>query len=170
MNSTMIRVITQMNASTSRKKIKEGVKFGHLAHLVKEIKQWNTKGDHPKAVNKGETSGKDKALSIFMILVPLQWHTRKAGDKENSSHPIYSPWHVPIVEGVVTLHSSRVAPINDQLEWVLWYAPWLSDQLEWICGMLHGLVINWSSSAIETSRNRVNGEYRDDKKDVRKSD
>ncbi|GJX17652.1 putative reverse transcriptase domain-containing protein [Tanacetum coccineum] len=39
----------------------------------------------------------------------------------------------------------------------LWYAPWLSDQLEWICGMLHGLVINWSSSAIETSRNRVNG-------------
>ncbi|GJX72841.1 hypothetical protein Tco_0311436 [Tanacetum coccineum] len=24
------------------------------------------------------------------------------------------------------------------------------------CGMLHGLVINWSSSAIETSRNRVN--------------
>ncbi|GKB46281.1 retrovirus-related pol polyprotein from transposon TNT 1-94, partial [Tanacetum coccineum] len=27
----------------------------------------------------------------------------------------------------------------DQLEWVLWYAPWLSDQLEWICGMLHGL-------------------------------
>ncbi|GJU78589.1 putative reverse transcriptase domain-containing protein [Tanacetum coccineum] len=44
-----------------------------------------------------------------------------------------------------------------------------SDQLEWICGMLHGLVINWSSSAIETSRNRVNGEYRDDKKDVRKS-
>ncbi|GJY94910.1 hypothetical protein Tco_0511271 [Tanacetum coccineum] len=36
-------------------------------------------------------------------------------------------------------------------------APWLSDQLEWICGMLHGLVINWSSSAIETSRNRVNG-------------
>ncbi|GJU97189.1 transportin-1 isoform X1 [Tanacetum coccineum] len=54
-------------------------------------------------------------------------------------------------------------------ESVLWYAPWLSDQLEWICGMLHGLVINWSSSAIETSRNRVNGEYRDDKKDVRKS-
>ncbi|GJR01147.1 putative reverse transcriptase domain-containing protein [Tanacetum coccineum] len=58
---------------------------------------------------------------------------------------------------------------SDQLEWVLWYAPWLSDQLEWICGMLHGLVINWSSSAIETSRNRVNGEYHDDKKDVRKS-
>ncbi|GJU91630.1 ribonuclease H-like domain-containing protein [Tanacetum coccineum] len=48
--------------------------------------------------------------------------------------------------------------LSDQLEWVLWYAPWLSDQLEWICGMLHGLVINWSSSAIETSRNRVNGE------------
>ncbi|GJT94628.1 hypothetical protein Tco_1090146 [Tanacetum coccineum] len=45
---------------------------------------------------------------------------------------------------------------TDQLEWVLWYAPWLSDQLEWICGMLYGLVINWSSSAIETSRNRVN--------------
>ncbi|GJS42412.1 hypothetical protein Tco_0567455 [Tanacetum coccineum] len=47
--------------------------------------------------------------------------------------------------------------ISDQLEWVLWYAPWLSDQLEWICGMLHGLVINWSSFAIETSHNRVNG-------------
>ncbi|GJU48687.1 ulp1 protease family, C-terminal catalytic domain-containing protein [Tanacetum coccineum] len=49
-----------------------------------------------------------------------------------------------------------VIQLGDQLEWVLWYAPWLSDQLEWICGMLHGLVINWSSSAIETSRNRVN--------------
>ncbi|GKC02067.1 hypothetical protein Tco_0993677 [Tanacetum coccineum] len=47
--------------------------------------------------------------------------------------------------------------LSDKLEWVLWYAPWLSDQLEWICGMLHGLVINWSSSAIETSRNGVNG-------------
>ncbi|GKE62337.1 hypothetical protein Tco_1512704, partial [Tanacetum coccineum] len=45
--------------------------------------------------------------------------------------------------------------LSDQLEWVLWYAPWLSDQLEWICGMLFGLVINWSSSAIETSRNHV---------------
>ncbi|GJV48913.1 retrovirus-related pol polyprotein from transposon TNT 1-94 [Tanacetum coccineum] len=44
----------------------------------------------------------------------------------------------------------------DQLEWVLWYATWLSDQLEWNCGMLHSLVINWSSFAIETSRNRVN--------------
>ncbi|GJW06491.1 hypothetical protein Tco_1568914 [Tanacetum coccineum] len=32
----------------------------------------------------------------------------------------------------------------------------ISDQLEWIYGMLHGLVINWSSTAIETSRNRVN--------------
>ncbi|GJU70861.1 hypothetical protein Tco_1262266 [Tanacetum coccineum] len=41
---------------------------------------------------------------------------------------------------------------SDQLEWVLWYAPWLSDQLEWNCGMLHGLVINWSSSAKEMSR------------------
>ncbi|GJR13826.1 hypothetical protein Tco_0796478 [Tanacetum coccineum] len=48
---------------------------------------------------------------------------------------------------------------SDQLEWVLWYASWLSDQLEWVCGMLHGLVINWSSSVIETSRNRVNGPY-----------
>ncbi|GJX68138.1 hypothetical protein Tco_0303865 [Tanacetum coccineum] len=46
--------------------------------------------------------------------------------------------------------------LSDQLEWVLWYAPWLSDQLEWICGMLHGLVINWSSFARKTSRNRVN--------------
>ncbi|GJU97033.1 hypothetical protein Tco_1326304 [Tanacetum coccineum] len=30
--------------------------------------------------------------------------------------------------------------INDKLEWVLWYAPWLSDQLELIYGMLHGLL------------------------------
>ncbi|GJW05229.1 hypothetical protein Tco_1564085 [Tanacetum coccineum] len=36
----------------------------------------------------------------------------------------------------------------------------LSKVINWsgFCGMLHGLVINWSSSAIETSRNRVNGE------------
>ncbi|GJT94236.1 putative reverse transcriptase domain-containing protein [Tanacetum coccineum] len=51
---------------------------------------------------------------------------------------------------------NRVCNFYDQLEWVLWYAPWLSDQLEWVCGMLHGFVINWSSSAIETSLNRVN--------------
>ncbi|GKD04956.1 hypothetical protein Tco_1179930, partial [Tanacetum coccineum] len=51
--------------------------------------------------------------------------------------------------------------LSDQLEWVLWYALWLSDQLEWICGMLHGLVINWSSSAIDMSRNRVNGIQRE---------
>ncbi|GJQ89190.1 hypothetical protein Tco_0000329 [Tanacetum coccineum] len=51
---------------------------------------------------------------------------------------------------------------SDRLEWVLWYAPWLSDQLEWICGMLHGLVINWSSSVIEMSRNRVNVDFLND--------
>ncbi|GJT36976.1 hypothetical protein Tco_0936841 [Tanacetum coccineum] len=52
--------------------------------------------------------------------------------------------------------SAQPVESNDQLEWVLWYAPWLSDQLEWNCGMLHGLVVNWSSFAIEKSRNRVN--------------
>ncbi|GJY77000.1 ribonuclease H-like domain-containing protein [Tanacetum coccineum] len=77
--------------------------------------------------------------------------------------------HVPFRYQFADIFCDNHDLSSDQLEWVLWYASWLSDQLEWICGMLHGLVINWSSSAIETSRNRVNGEYRDDKKDVRKS-
>ncbi|GKF20667.1 hypothetical protein Tco_0069305, partial [Tanacetum coccineum] len=34
-----------------RKQIKEAVEFGHLAHLVKEIKQESTKGDHRKATH-----------------------------------------------------------------------------------------------------------------------
>nr|GEX25586.1 hypothetical protein [Tanacetum cinerariifolium] len=44
-----------------KKQIEEAVKSGHLAHLVKEIKQGSTKGDHPKITKKGEATGKEKA-------------------------------------------------------------------------------------------------------------
>ncbi|GJU99033.1 hypothetical protein Tco_1328304 [Tanacetum coccineum] len=50
--------------------------------------------------------------------------------------------------------------ISDQLEWVLWYAPWLSDQLEWVL---------WYAPWLSDQLEWICGEYRDDKKDVRKS-
>ncbi|GJX08720.1 putative reverse transcriptase domain-containing protein [Tanacetum coccineum] len=56
---------------------------------------------------------------------------------------------------VKRLKRSRIPLVK--VRWTLRVLMAFSDQLEWICGMLHGLVINWSSSAIETSRNRVNG-------------
>ncbi|GKB98909.1 putative reverse transcriptase domain-containing protein [Tanacetum coccineum] len=106
-------------------------------------------------------------------LVNVHWNSKR-GPEFTWEHEDYMKFKYPqlFVDRAnvsANMAKSSFYVFSDQLEWVLWYAPWLSDQLEWICGMLHGLVINWSSSAIETSRNRVNGEYRDDKKDVRKS-
>ncbi|GJY39015.1 reverse transcriptase domain-containing protein [Tanacetum coccineum] len=47
--------------------IEEAVKSGQLSHLIMELKQGNNKGEHLKVVKKGETSGKEKALAIFMM-------------------------------------------------------------------------------------------------------
>ncbi|GKF67173.1 hypothetical protein Tco_0196852, partial [Tanacetum coccineum] len=41
-------------------------KAGKLSHLIKELKQNNGK-EQPKMAKKGETSGKDKALTILMV-------------------------------------------------------------------------------------------------------
>ncbi|GJU34533.1 hypothetical protein Tco_1182887 [Tanacetum coccineum] len=49
-----------------KKQIEEMLKAGKLSHLIKELKQNNRK-EQPKAAKKGETSGKDKAVSILMI-------------------------------------------------------------------------------------------------------
>ncbi|GJV52261.1 hypothetical protein Tco_1448002 [Tanacetum coccineum] len=49
-----------------KKQIEEMLKAGKLSHLIKELKQNNEK-EQPKVVNKGETSGEDKALAILMI-------------------------------------------------------------------------------------------------------
>ncbi|GJZ08858.1 reverse transcriptase domain-containing protein [Tanacetum coccineum] len=49
-----------------RKQIEEMLKAEKLSHLIKEIKQNNGK-EQPKVANKGETSGKDKALAILMV-------------------------------------------------------------------------------------------------------
>nr|GEU40564.1 reverse transcriptase domain-containing protein [Tanacetum cinerariifolium] len=49
-----------------RKHIEEILKAGKLSHLIKEIKQNNGK-EQPKVTKKGETSEKDKALSILMV-------------------------------------------------------------------------------------------------------
>ncbi|GJZ37173.1 hypothetical protein Tco_0583364 [Tanacetum coccineum] len=50
-----------------RKQIEEMLKAGKLSHLIKEIKQNNGK-EQPKIGKKGETSGKDKALAILMVI------------------------------------------------------------------------------------------------------
>ncbi|GKA93720.1 hypothetical protein Tco_0815706 [Tanacetum coccineum] len=42
------------------------LKAGKLSHLIKEIKHFSGK-EQPKATKKGETSGKDKALTILMV-------------------------------------------------------------------------------------------------------
>nr|GEV04277.1 reverse transcriptase domain-containing protein [Tanacetum cinerariifolium] len=57
-----------------KKQIEEAVKFGQLSHLIKELKQGNSKGEHPKAVKKGETSSKEKAPTIFMV---QPWYIRQ---------------------------------------------------------------------------------------------
>nr|GEZ97626.1 reverse transcriptase domain-containing protein [Tanacetum cinerariifolium] len=49
-----------------KKEIEEMLKAGKLSHLIKELKQ-NSRKEQPKAEKKGETSGKDKALSILMV-------------------------------------------------------------------------------------------------------
>ncbi|GKA19958.1 reverse transcriptase domain-containing protein [Tanacetum coccineum] len=49
-----------------RKQIKEMLKAGKLSYLIKEIKQNNGK-EQPKVTKKGETAGKDKAMSILMV-------------------------------------------------------------------------------------------------------
>ncbi|GKA64546.1 hypothetical protein Tco_0764253 [Tanacetum coccineum] len=49
-----------------KKQIKEMLKAGKLSHLIKELKQ-NSRKEQPKVAKKGETSGKDKALTILMV-------------------------------------------------------------------------------------------------------
>ncbi|GJV92169.1 hypothetical protein Tco_1539982 [Tanacetum coccineum] len=49
-----------------KKQIEKMLKAGKLSHLIKEIKQ-NSGKEQPKATKKGETSGKDKALTILMV-------------------------------------------------------------------------------------------------------
>ncbi|GJW29605.1 hypothetical protein Tco_0046480 [Tanacetum coccineum] len=49
-----------------RKQIEEMIKAVKLSHLIKELKQNNGK-EKPKVTKKGETSGKNKALSILMV-------------------------------------------------------------------------------------------------------
>ncbi|GJS23415.1 hypothetical protein Tco_0452047 [Tanacetum coccineum] len=49
-----------------RIQIEELINSGKLSHVIKELKQGSGK-DQPKAVKKGETSGKDKPLAILMV-------------------------------------------------------------------------------------------------------
>nr|GEW32744.1 reverse transcriptase domain-containing protein [Tanacetum cinerariifolium] len=48
-----------------KRQIKELIKAGKLSHVIKELKR-GIKKDQPKAVKKGEASGKDKAMKILM--------------------------------------------------------------------------------------------------------
>nr|GEY66046.1 reverse transcriptase domain-containing protein [Tanacetum cinerariifolium] len=54
-----------------RRQIKELMKAGKLSHVIKELKQGSGK-DQPKAAKKGETSIKDKPLTILMVQ-PCVW-------------------------------------------------------------------------------------------------
>ncbi|GJZ14507.1 hypothetical protein Tco_0550184 [Tanacetum coccineum] len=47
-------------------KIEEMLKAGKLSHIIKELKQ-NSGKEQPKVTKKGETFGKDKALTILMV-------------------------------------------------------------------------------------------------------
>nr|GEZ09494.1 reverse transcriptase domain-containing protein [Tanacetum cinerariifolium] len=57
-----------------KKQIEEAVKSRQLSHLIKELKQGNSKGEHSKATKKGETSSKEKSPIIFMV---QPWYTRQ---------------------------------------------------------------------------------------------
>ncbi|GJT60222.1 hypothetical protein Tco_1003755 [Tanacetum coccineum] len=47
-----------------KRQIEEMIKAGKLSHVIKELKQGK---DQPKTAKKGETSGKDKAMTIQMV-------------------------------------------------------------------------------------------------------
>nr|GEW35335.1 protein NYNRIN-like [Tanacetum cinerariifolium] len=68
----MMRVTTSFLGERDRRKLKAG----KLSHLIKELKQ-NKGNEQPKVANKGETSGKDKALAIIMTKMPFS--LRNAG-------------------------------------------------------------------------------------------
>ncbi|GJV73722.1 hypothetical protein Tco_1493717 [Tanacetum coccineum] len=51
-----------------RRQIEELIKSGKLSHVIKELNQGSESGkDQPKAAKKGETSGKDRPLTILMV-------------------------------------------------------------------------------------------------------
>ncbi|GJR02199.1 reverse transcriptase domain-containing protein [Tanacetum coccineum] len=49
-----------------KKQIEEMLKAGKLSHIIKELKQSSGK-EQPKVAKKGETFGKDKALTLLMV-------------------------------------------------------------------------------------------------------
>ncbi|GJV34947.1 reverse transcriptase domain-containing protein [Tanacetum coccineum] len=69
-----------------QKKIEEAVKLGQLSHMIKELKQGGSKGEHQKATKKGETSNKDKATAIFMAQ-PWNRVTRQRVTQSFSTKP-----------------------------------------------------------------------------------
>ncbi|GJX93365.1 hypothetical protein Tco_0347951 [Tanacetum coccineum] len=99
-----------------KRQIGEMLKIGKLSHLIKELKQSNGK-DQEKASKRGETSGKDKSLTILMVQPwqrispggqkpddpcnhttghPLQRNYREARGKENPGSSIHSPRNAKI--------------------------------------------------------------------------
>ncbi|GJR62947.1 hypothetical protein Tco_1505109 [Tanacetum coccineum] len=74
--------------------------------------------------------------------------------KDNMIQPVFSPFYNnPYLKNVQAFYAKEL-PISspDPIT-----PPLFNSISRGFCGMLHGLVINWSSSAIETSHNRVNG-------------
>ncbi|GKB14188.1 hypothetical protein Tco_0848111 [Tanacetum coccineum] len=118
-----------------KKLIEEMFKAEKLSHLIKELKQ-NSGKEHPNTAKKVETSGKDKALTIIMLLA-------KIGDEDQSASAwmnfvvVRSPYpyneiigrprvrklqavpstahgmlKIPVEGGVITLKSNRPVPLE----------------------------------------------------------
>ncbi|GKF14936.1 reverse transcriptase domain-containing protein [Tanacetum coccineum] len=68
-----------------KKQIEEMLKAGKLSHIIKELKQ-NSGKEQPKVAKKGETSGKDKALTILMVQ-PWERVARQRITQSFSSNP-----------------------------------------------------------------------------------
>ncbi|GJW12497.1 reverse transcriptase domain-containing protein [Tanacetum coccineum] len=68
-----------------KKQIKEMLKAGKLSYIIKELKQ-NSRKEQPKVAKKGETSGKDKALTILMVQ-PWEIVVRQRIRQSLSSNP-----------------------------------------------------------------------------------
>nr|GEV49631.1 hypothetical protein [Tanacetum cinerariifolium] len=103
-----------------RKKLKEMLQAEKLLHLIKEIKQNNGK-EQPKVTNKGEFSGKDKALAIlmmnFMVVRSQSSYNgiigrpgvRKLQAVPSTAHEMLK---IPVEGGVITLKSSKLVPLE----------------------------------------------------------
>nr|GEV76661.1 reverse transcriptase domain-containing protein [Tanacetum cinerariifolium] len=100
--------------------IEEMLKAGKLSHLIKELKQ-NSGKKQPNTAKKGDTFRRDKALAILMmnlmvIRSPSSYNEIIRRPRVRKLQAVSSMAHrmlkIPVEGGIITLKSSRLAPLE----------------------------------------------------------